>query len=106
METGEYGVVGNLTQPLGLAPLVGQTNQLIACDGNHRAVTWMEVHVHGMVDDLEVLQVRGFGELVRPLLVDVVHQDILVLTDELERAGALDCLRRLLLVVGRLRPLP
>ena len=78
----------------------GEAQELVACDGYHGAVARVEVHAYGMVDDLEMLQVCGLCELVSTFHVDIIHQDVFLLSDELERAGTFHGVLGLLLVVG------
>ena len=51
-----------------------------------------------------MLEVGGFRKFVTLVHVDVVHQDVLVLTDELECAGTFHGILCLLLVVGLFNP--
>ncbi len=85
-------------------PFFHNTRKLFGCDGNYRTVARMEVHGDVRINNLEIFKVGGFCELIFLVHVHIVHQYILVLSDEFERTGTLHGVGGLLLVVGRLLP--
>lgn len=85
---------------VGLSVGLVQAFQFLVSNRHYGAVARMEVHAHGVVYNLEVVEVGRFCELVASVHIDVVHQYILVGADELERPGTFDSLVGLLLVVG------
>ena len=81
MKTGKNRIVGQFTQFGRLSPFVCDTLQFASGDGDDGAVAWVEVHFYLIVDDLEVFQVCCFCKLIGPFHIDIIHQDVFILSD-------------------------
>ena len=79
---------------------------LVACQGNHRAMTRREGTAGGgVLDEGEVLEVGGRAELIVARGIAVVHQYPLVLVNQFEESATLHGHRCLLQVVRGILPL-
>ena len=65
----------------------------------------MEIHTNGMVNHFEVFQVGTFRKLVFAFHIHIIHQDVLIRANQRKDARTFYCVRRLLFIVIRFRPL-
>ena len=99
MEARQHRIHRQFAQFGRFAPLVRDAFQFGTGNRNDGTVTRMEIHLHGMVNHLEMLQVGGFRKLVSPFHIHIVHQNVFVLSNQLERAGTFHGFLGLLLIV-------
>ena len=99
MESRQYRIYRQFTQFSRFSPFV--CNALQFCTGNRNdgTMTRMEIHLHRMIYHFEVFQVGCFRELISSLHVYIVHQNVLVLSNQFERTGSFHRFLCLLFIV-------
>ena len=65
----------------------------------------MKIHLHLTVYHFKVFQIGRFGKLVFTFHIDIIHQDVFILTYQFESSRTFHRFRGLLLVVGLFLPL-
>ena len=106
METLQHGIVGNRHIAHFLwRPFVGDALQLGTGNGDDSSVTRMKIHLHLTVYHFKVFQIGRFGKLVFTFHIDIIHQDVFILTYQFESSRTFHRFRGLLLVVGFFLPL-
>ena len=68
-------------------------------------MTRMKIHLHLTVYHFKVFQIGRFGKLVFTFHIDIIHQDVFILTYQFESSRTFHRFRGLLLVVGLFLPL-
>ena len=68
-------------------------------------MTRMEIHFHIIINHLKVLQIGRFGKLILTFHIHIIHQDVFVLSYQLEGSGSFYGIFSLLLVVILFFPL-
>ena len=104
MESWQYRIYRQFTQFSRFSPFV--CNALQFCTGNRNdgTMTRMEIHLHRMIYHFEVFQVGCFRELISSLHVYIVHQNVLVLSNQFERTGSFHRFLCLLFVIRLFLP--